>query len=92
MLIRACDPIMCHDSRPLGSLIGADRGGLVCHRNFDRVTIALREVYKMDKDIAEHLVSNYGTRALQLAEMAMTEPDGKLIVNKDGRRYSWLDF
>ena len=26
-------------------LIGADRGGLVCHRNFDRVAISLREVY-----------------------------------------------
>lgn len=25
-------------------LIGADRGGRVCHRNFDRVAIALREV------------------------------------------------
>ena len=26
-------------------LIGADRGGLVCHQNFDRVSIQLREIY-----------------------------------------------
>lgn len=32
-------------------LIGADRGGLVCHKNFDRVSIQLREVYGMDKDV-----------------------------------------
>eukprot|EP00729_Bicosta_minor_P008712 gene8712-13108_t len=61
-------------------LIGADRGGLVCHKNFDRVSIQLREVYGMDKDVADHLVHNYGTRALQLAEMAVKEPAGRVRV------------
>ena len=68
-----------------GSLIGADRGGLVCHRNFDRVGIALREVYGMEKDVADHLVANYGTRALQLAEMAVGEPEGRVRVKAKGR-------
>eukprot|EP00041_Stephanoeca_diplocostata_P024241 m.608238 g.608238 ORF g.608238 m.608238 type:complete len:279 (+) comp22484_c2_seq18:1584-2420(+) len=59
-------------------LIGADRGNLVCHQNFNKVAIALRESYEMDKDIAEHLCHNYGTRALQLAEMATREPVGRV--------------
>ena len=37
-------------------LIGADRGGLVCHKNFDRVSIQLREVYGMDKDVVRTLL------------------------------------
>ncbi|EQC32218.1 hypothetical protein SDRG_09970 [Saprolegnia diclina VS20] len=50
-------------------LIGADRIGEVCSQKFDRITVTLREKYLMDKDIAEHLMRNYGTRALQIAEI-----------------------
>ncbi|KAF0689660.1 Aste57867_18897 [Aphanomyces stellatus] len=50
-------------------LIGADRIGEVCNQKFDRITITLREKYNMDKDIAEHLMKNYGTRALQIGEL-----------------------
>eukprot|EP00041_Stephanoeca_diplocostata_P024243 m.608082 g.608082 ORF g.608082 m.608082 type:complete len:176 (+) comp22484_c2_seq5:1795-2322(+) len=61
-------------------LLGCVRcaGNLVCHQNFNKVAIALRESYEMDKDIAEHLCHNYGTRALQLAEMATREPVGRV--------------
>lgn len=71
-------------------LIGADRGNLVCHQNFDKVSISLREQFDMDKDIAEHLCSNYGTRALQLAAMGISEPDGRIRSKADtghGRRF-----
>ncbi|RQM24043.1 hypothetical protein B5M09_004825 [Aphanomyces astaci] len=53
-------------------LVGADRIGEVCNQKFDRITITLREKYHMDKDIAEHLTKNYGTRALQLGELEST--------------------
>merc|ERR1711871_1795922 len=56
-------------------LIGSDRSGLVCDQKFDRVTIALREEFGMDKTCAEHLRANYGTRALALAQMARSEPE-----------------
>jgi glycerol-3-phosphate dehydrogenase len=57
-------------------LIGADRGGLICHQDFHQAAITLREHFLMDKDTAEHLCHNYGTRALQLAAMALNE-EGK---------------
>ena len=50
-------------------MIGADRIGEVCGKKFDTITITLREKYNMDKDVAEHLMRNYGTRALQIAEI-----------------------
>lgn len=50
-------------------LIGADRVGEVCSQKFDKIAVTLRETYSMDKDIAEHLTRNYGTRALQVAEI-----------------------
>ncbi len=50
-------------------LIGADRAGIVCERKFDIITITLREDYGFDRDVAEHLTRNYGTRALQIAEI-----------------------
>jgi glycerol-3-phosphate dehydrogenase len=50
-------------------LIGADRIGEVCNKKFDQITVTLREKYSLDKDIAEHLMKNYGTRALQIAEI-----------------------
>jgi glycerol-3-phosphate dehydrogenase len=55
-------------------LVGADRGGEVCNQNFDRVAVTLREEFGLDKDTANHLRGNYGTRALQLAVMARNEP------------------
>ncbi|TMW65930.1 hypothetical protein Poli38472_003695 [Pythium oligandrum] len=53
-------------------IIGADRIGEVCNKKFDKITVTLRESYSMDKDIAEHLMRNYGTRALQVAELEKT--------------------
>ncbi|CCI10038.1 unnamed protein product [Albugo candida] len=50
-------------------LIGADRIGVVCNKKFDKITVTLRENYHLDKDVAEHLMRNYGTRALQIAEI-----------------------
>ncbi|CAK9016626.1 Glycerol-3-phosphate dehydrogenase, partial [Durusdinium trenchii] len=50
-------------------LIGADRAGIVCEQKFNVITVTLREDYGYDRDIAEHLTSNYGTRALQIAEI-----------------------
>ncbi|KAG6621840.1 Glycerol-3-phosphate dehydrogenase, partial [Phytophthora cinnamomi] len=47
-------------------IIGADRIGEVCNKKFDKITVTLRENYNLDKDIAEHLMRNYGTRALQV--------------------------
>ncbi|KAH7463178.1 hypothetical protein KRP22_001786 [Phytophthora ramorum] len=50
-------------------IIGADRIGEVCNKKFDKITITLRENFNLDKDVAEHLMRNYGTRALQVAEL-----------------------
>lgn len=50
-------------------IIGADRIGEVCNKKFDTITVTLRESYLLDKDISEHLMRNYGTRALQIAEI-----------------------
>ncbi|KAG8464660.1 hypothetical protein KFE25_010028 [Diacronema lutheri] len=55
-------------------LVGADRGGEICSQNFDRVTVTLREEFGLDKDTAQHLRGNYGTRALQLALLARSDP------------------
>lgn len=55
-------------TRDMG-MVGADRIGEVCNKKFDKITVTLRENYNMDKDIAEHLMRNYGTRALQVAEI-----------------------
>jgi glycerol-3-phosphate dehydrogenase len=51
-------------------LMGADRAGIVVGQKFDRITITLREKYGFHKDVAKHLLRNYGTRALQIAEIA----------------------
>ena len=51
-------------------LLGTDRGGLICHKNFDKVVVTLREKYDMDKLVAKHLMHNYGTRALIVADIA----------------------
>jgi glycerol-3-phosphate dehydrogenase len=50
-------------------LLGADRAGIVCDQSFDIITITLREDYGFDRDIAEHLTRNYGTRALSIAQL-----------------------
>jgi len=58
------------------SLLGTDRGGLICHKNFDKVVVTLREKYDMDKLVAKHLMHNYGTRALVVAEIAKEYAEG----------------
>ncbi len=54
-------------------VIGADRAGVVANGKFDRVNVTLRDDYNLPKDVAKHLISNYGTRALQIAEMCNPE-------------------
>eukprot|EP01060_Flectonema_neradi_P033804 TRINITY_DN5766_c0_g1_i3.p1 TRINITY_DN5766_c0_g1~~TRINITY_DN5766_c0_g1_i3.p1 ORF type:complete len:667 (+),score=129.69 TRINITY_DN5766_c0_g1_i3:64-2001(+) len=51
-------------------LLGADRGGLLCKGDFQNIVITLREVYDFPKGVARHLVSNYGTRSLVVAQIA----------------------
>ena len=63
--------------------VGADRAGVVANQNFDRITVTLREKYDFDKDVALHLVSNYGTRALQVAEIATGERNLSEAYKKD---------
>ncbi|GMH71388.1 hypothetical protein TrRE_jg2790 [Triparma retinervis] len=58
-------------------IIGADRMGVVAGGKFDRINVTLREDYGLPLDVSRHLVSNYGTRALQIAELV-----------KSGGRYS----
>ena len=58
-------------------LIGADRARIVCDQSFDIITITLREDYGFDRDIAEHLTRNYGTRALQIAEIVRAGYPGR---------------
>ena len=43
-------------------IIGSDRAGIVVNAKFDRIGVTLREEYGLPKDVAYHLVSNYGTR------------------------------
>ena len=73
-----------------GVLIGGDRGGLVCHRNFNENVVRLREVYGFDRDTARHLNHNYGTRSLQLAEMAI-ESDAKNEWKRLSTQYPMLE-
>ncbi|KAJ1486924.1 hypothetical protein T484DRAFT_1788075 [Baffinella frigidus] len=40
------------------TLLGTDRGGLVCNKSFDKVVVTLREKYDMDKLVAKHLMQN----------------------------------
>mmetsp|Transcript_35851 Transcript_35851/g.77553 ORF Transcript_35851/g.77553 Transcript_35851/m.77553 type:complete len:183 (+) Transcript_35851:57-605(+) len=49
-------------------VIGADRAKQVCAGQFHKVAITLRETYELDKELAEYLLRNYGTRALQVVE------------------------
>lgn len=39
-----------------------------------RCLVRCREIYGFDKDVAKHLSMNYGTRALQVAEIARADP------------------
>lgn len=51
-------------------LLGADRQGIVCGQKFNRITITLRNTYGLSREMAKYLTHNYGTRALQVAELA----------------------
>ncbi|CAN0457100.1 unnamed protein product, partial [Phaeothamnion confervicola] len=55
-------------------LVGADRKGVVCGGKFERMDVMLRDGYDLPRDVAAHLVHNYGTRALQIAEIARSRP------------------
>jgi glycerol-3-phosphate dehydrogenase len=46
----------------------------VINQKYDRIPVTLREVYGFSKDVAKHLTVNYGTRALQVAELAKDKP------------------
>lgn len=58
-------------------LIGSDRAHIVCDQSFDEIRVTLRESYGFDRDIADHLTRNYGTRALQVAEIVKTGYPGR---------------
>lgn len=60
------------------SLIGADRAGIVCGGKFDRIVVTLREEYGFDRSLSEHLVSEYGTRALQIAQIVKAQDKNNL--------------
>ena len=68
------DQVLSNKARPCttleAQLVGADRGGLLCKGDFQRIVITLREEYDFPKGVARHLVSNYGTRALVVAQIA----------------------
>jgi glycerol-3-phosphate dehydrogenase len=68
-------------------LLGADRAGVVVHRRYDRIAITLRETYGFDKEVANHLVANYGTRALQVAEIAKGSPT---LFERISQRYPFI--
>lgn len=55
-------------------VLGADRAGVVFNQKFDRIPVTLRESYALDKDVSRHLARNYGTRALQVAQIASRDP------------------
>ena len=42
---------------------------MVCAKKFDNIMVTLRSEYNLPRDVAKHLVFNYGTRALQIAEI-----------------------
>mmetsp|Transcript_1284 Transcript_1284/g.5473 ORF Transcript_1284/g.5473 Transcript_1284/m.5473 type:complete len:212 (+) Transcript_1284:1310-1945(+) len=50
-------------------LVGSDRAGVVCDGKFNSILVALKNDYGLAHDVAKHLVGNYGTRALQIAEI-----------------------
>eukprot|EP01062_Namystynia_karyoxenos_P074329 TRINITY_DN71218_c0_g1_i1.p1 TRINITY_DN71218_c0_g1~~TRINITY_DN71218_c0_g1_i1.p1 ORF type:complete len:721 (+),score=241.32 TRINITY_DN71218_c0_g1_i1:84-2165(+) len=55
------------------SLLGSDRQGLITDGFFGpagRLNILLREEYSMPKELSQHLVENYGTRAIVVAGIA----------------------
>jgi glycerol-3-phosphate dehydrogenase len=54
-------------------LIGSDSDGAVCGGRFERITSTLRDDVGLDAAVATHLLANYGTRALQLVELARAE-------------------
>jgi len=72
---------------PTIQLVGCDRDGEICGGSYDRIVDVLRERYYMDRDTARHLRINYGTRALQIAELVKNEcyNGGFCMVGPDGR-------
>ena len=64
-------------------LIGADRDGLVCGGDFAKIVITLREEYDFSKEVSQHLVSNYGTRALQIAQIAQNLETTRMSLHND---------
>ena len=58
-------------------LLGSDTGGAVCAGDFAALAEQLeRGALRMPKDVARHLVRNYGTRALQVAQVAAANRHG----------------
>ena len=52
--------------------------------------MTLRETFGMDKDVATHLVHNYGTRALQVAQMAVTDKGPHKLTHRLVARHPYL--
>eukprot|EP00281_Chroomonas_sp_CCMP1168_P022007 CAMPEP_0206230000 /NCGR_PEP_ID=MMETSP0047_2-20121206/10005_1 /ASSEMBLY_ACC=CAM_ASM_000192 /TAXON_ID=195065 /ORGANISM="Chroomonas mesostigmatica_cf, Strain CCMP1168" /LENGTH=694 /DNA_ID=CAMNT_0053653353 /DNA_START=30 /DNA_END=2114 /DNA_ORIENTATION=+ len=61
-------------AKPCGThalrVVGSDRGGVICGGHFERLRANISERHGLDADVAAHLVSNYGTRALQVLQLA----------------------
>jgi hypothetical protein len=45
--------------------------GIVVGAKFERIGVTLREEYGLPKDVAYHLVSNYGTRGEQFTSVVL---------------------
>ncbi len=54
--------------------MGSDRRGIVCDGEFVMLSFIIRKKYNFPVDIADHLVKNYGTRSLQIAEIVKRNP------------------
>uniref|UniRef100_A0A7S1XVP7 Glycerol-3-phosphate dehydrogenase n=1 Tax=Phaeomonas parva TaxID=124430 RepID=A0A7S1XVP7_9STRA len=61
-------------------LVGSDRAGVVCAGKFNSILVTLKGDFGLAHDVAKHLVRNYGTRALQVAEIVRQNKYG---VTKD---------
>ncbi|KAG8458511.1 hypothetical protein KFE25_003046 [Diacronema lutheri] len=85
----AHNPALSH-ARPCGTLerklVGSDETGEICDGSFDRLIVTLRDDVGVEADVARHLKFNYGTRALQLVEMARAEPHRFCADDRSGGR------
>jgi len=77
-------------AKPCGThelqLIGADLEGATCGPDYDRIAETLRDDFGFDRETARHLRRSYGTRALQIAELAAANRDAFLDAEGNHRK------